>query len=127
VAVTNAATVGTTLTVNHSIAATAEVTGITTTATTVDSWAFATYRSAKYQVQVTCTAGANINTYQVSEILVIHNGTTATMTEYGVARTGAVELATFTVDISGANARLLATAPAGDTIKVKVHRVALTA
>jgi len=127
VAVTNAATVGTTLTVNHSIAATAEVTGITTTATTVDSWAFATYRSAKYQVQVTCTAGANANTYQVSEILVIHNGTTATMTEYGVARTGAVELATFTVDISGANARLLATAPAGDTIKVKVHRVALTA
>lgn len=129
VAVTNAATVGTTLTVNHSIAATAEVTGITTTATPVDSWDYATYRSAKYQVQVTCTAstGANANTYQVSEILVIHNGTTATMTEYGVARTGAAELATFTVDISGANARLLATAPAGDTIKVKVHRVALTA
>jgi hypothetical protein len=95
----------------------------------VDSWDYATYRSAKYQVQVTCTAstGANLNTYQVSEILVIHNGTTATMTEYGVARTGAAELATFTVDISGANARLLATAPAGDTIKVKVHRVALTA
>jgi hypothetical protein len=126
VAVTNAATVGTTLTVNHSITSTAEVTGITT-ATVVDSWDYATYRSAKYQVQVTCTAGANINTYQVSEILVIHNGSTATMTEYGVSRTGAAELATFTVDISGANARLLATAPGGDTIKVKVHRVALTA
>ena len=125
VAITNAATVGTTLTVNHSITATAETTGITTV-TAVDTFAASTYRSAKYVLQVTCTSGTLVNTYQVSEVLVIHDGTTATLVDYGVVRTGASDIATFTTDISGGNVRMLATASAGQTVKVKVLRTAIT-
>jgi len=102
---------------------TSETASITSaSATPVSSFAAATYRSAKYILQVTCTSGTDNATYQVSEILVIHNGTTATMTDYGVVKTGANNLVTFTADISGSDVRLLAQATAGNTIKVRVVR-----
>jgi hypothetical protein len=97
----------------------AETTGITTTATAVSAFATATYRSAKYTVQVECTAGTDVGKYQISEILMLHDGTTATMTDYAVIRTGN-NLVTFTADVSAPNARLLATATTGNTIKVRV-------
>ena len=45
---------------------------------------------------------------QISELLLTHNGSTAVATEYGVAYTSTI-LASFDVDISGGNMRLLAT------------------
>jgi tryptophan synthase beta subunit len=48
------------------------------------------------------------------------------MAEYAVIKTGSNEIATFTVDINGGNVRLLAVAGAGDTISVKVQRMAMT-
>jgi len=98
-----------------------ETTGITTTATAVSSFATATFRSAKFTVQIECTAGTDVGKYQVSEILMLHDGTTATLTDYAVIRTGN-NLVTFTADISAPNARLLAQATAGNTIKVRVVR-----
>lgn len=88
----------------------------TTDATAVDTWAVATYRSAKYTVQI--TQGTN---YQVSEILVIHNGTTTQMTEYAVLETNGA-LGTFTSDISGADARLIVTMGSATSAAVKVIR-----
>jgi hypothetical protein len=44
------------------------------------------------------------------------------MTDYGVVKTGANNLVTFTSDISSGNVRLLAQATAGNTIKVRVVR-----
>ena len=52
------------------------------TATTIDTVDNTQYRSAKYVVQV--TNGAN---YQVSEVLAISNGTTATAVTYGTVQT----------------------------------------
>jgi hypothetical protein len=52
------------------------------TAVAVDSWATATYRSAKYTVQV--TQGSK---YQVSELRMIHDGTTVYLTEFSVLET----------------------------------------
>jgi hypothetical protein len=118
-----------TLTFGNTITASpAATTGITTSPTQVDAWTYATYRSAKYVVQVTCTAstGSNASQYQTSEVMVIHDGTTATITEYGVVKTS-VDLATLTVDINGANCRLLAVAAnSGDTITVKLYRTLIT-
>jgi hypothetical protein len=119
----------TTITLNTSLIGTVVTTAITSTpAVAVDSWALATYRSAKYILQVTCTAvssGSNLNTYQVSEVLVIHNGTTATMIEYGTIKT-TNDLATFTVDCNSSSnglVRLLAVAAnASDTITVKLYK-----
>jgi len=88
----------------------------TTDVTTVDSWAIATYRSAKYLVQI--TQGTN---YQVSEILVIHNGTTTFMTEFAVLETDG-PLATFTSDISGTDARLRIELAVGSSATIKTSR-----
>lgn len=111
---------------DHAVTTTVETTSITNAlAVVVDTWALATYRSGKYMLQVTCTAGSDINQYQTSEILVIHNGTVSTLTDYAVIRTGN-NLVTFTTDVSGGNVRLLAQATAGNTVKVKLTRTIQT-
>jgi hypothetical protein len=111
---------------DHCVITTTETIGITSAAASpIDVWAASTYRTGKYTLQVTCTAGGDANSYQTSEILVIHNGSTSTLTDYAVIRTGN-NLVTFTTDISGGNVRLLAQATAGNTIKVKLTRTIQT-
>lgn len=88
-----------------------------TTLTSVDTWAVASYRAAKYLVQI--TQGTN---YQFSEIMVIHNGTTTTMTEYAVLETNGA-LGTFTSDVSAGNARLLVTMGSATAATVNIQRV----
>jgi hypothetical protein len=70
------------------------------TATTIDTMATGTYRSAKYVIQA--TNGAN---YQVMEALLISNGTTATVLAYGTVQT-AGNLGVVTATQSGSNAVL---------------------
>jgi hypothetical protein len=82
----------------HSKYATATV--ATVAETVLDSWAGATYRTCKYLVQI--TQGTN---YQSSEILVVHDGTTTSMTEYAIVESNG-NLATFSCDYSASNARL---------------------
>lgn len=92
----------------------------TTSATPVDTWAVASYRSAKYLVQV--SQGAD---HQVSEVMVIHNGSTTYMTEYAVLETNGV-LVTFTSDISAGKARLIATMAGATSANIKIDRTAVT-
>ena len=83
-------------------------------ATTVDTMSTSTYRSAKYVVQVT-----NGSSYQVMEALLISNGTTATVTTYGVVSTGS-SLGTLSATQSGTNALLQFTGTAaGNTVRIK--------
>lgn len=97
---------------------------LTTTATTANqvvmTLSATTYRSVKYQIQVVSGTA-----YQVSELLLVHDGTTAHITEYGIVRTGS-NLATFDADISGGNIRLLVT-PVNAATTIKVSSTALTA
>lgn len=72
--------------------------------TLIDSWSIADYRSAKYLIQLFKGSGD----VQVSEVLVLHNDTTTTMTQYGVLEFG-TEIGTITSDISGGNVRLFLT------------------
>lgn len=109
---TNTQLSGTTLS-NRSVN---QATVATTTATAVDTWAIATYRSAKYIVQV--KQGTN---YSVHEIMVIHDGTTTYKTEYGVLETNG-SLATFTTDISSTNARLLVTMGSSSSAIINISR-----
>ena len=102
---------------------TASVTGVTAISN-VDTFNRTVYRSAKYQIQVQCTAGPDNGAFQTSELLVIHTGTTAYMTEYAIVKTGTNELVTFTVDISGDDVRLRATPTASDTVNIRVVRTA---
>jgi hypothetical protein len=80
---------------------------LTTSATTanqvLDSIAIATFRSVKYQISITSGSA-----YHMTEVSVIHDGTTSYITEYGTILTGA-SLASFDADISSGNLRLLTT------------------
>ena len=53
--------------------------------TVVASFDALTYRSAKFLVQISATAPNN--NYEISEILIVHNGTTACLTQYGAVST----------------------------------------
>jgi len=83
-------------------------TNATTTSTTPNQVAgtfssITTYRSFKWQVQM--TRGTE---YQALEIMMVHDGSTVFLNTYGDVRTG-TNLATFDADISGTTIRLLAT------------------
>ena len=85
-----------------------------TSATTVASHAVATYRSVKYQVQITQGSA-----YHSTELNAIHDGTTVYLTEYGTIFSGS-SLATFDATISSGNMLLQVTmgSNASSTIKV---------
>ena len=89
------------------------------TSVAVDTFAVATYRSSKYIVQI--TQGTN---YQVSEILVIHNDTTTTMTEYGMMNTNG-SLGTFATDINTGNVRLLVTMGSATSATINISRTTM--
>jgi hypothetical protein len=84
-------------------------------ATTIDTLATGTYRSAKYVVQA--TNGAN---YQVMEALLISDGTTATVMSYGTVQTGA-NVGVLTATQSGSNA-LLQFVSLGTNTNVRVKK-----
>lgn len=91
----------------------------TTNQTAVDTFSAASYRSAKYIIQV--TQGLN---YQVSEIIVIHNGTAATNSEYAMMNTNG-SLATFATDISSGNVRLLVTMGSATAATINIVRTTI--
>lgn len=78
-------------------------TSTTTANQVVDTLPIATYRSVKYVIQVTSGSA-----YSVTEVMLIHNGTTGYISEYGTINTSGA-LADFDVDVSGGNLRLLVT------------------
>jgi hypothetical protein len=99
----------------------ATVTGIqTTTATTIDTLPIATYRSARFQVQITQSSD-----YQSTDLMVIHNGTTSNLIEYGSIATNDY-LASFSSTISGSNLLLQATMVSAGIATVKVVRYGVT-
>ena len=87
-----------------------------TNATVVDTFAKATFRTARYTVQI--TQGTK---YQTSDIMAIHDGTTPIATEYAMLETDGV-LGTLDVAISGDNVQLKVTMAAADAATVKVVR-----
>jgi hypothetical protein len=65
----------------------------------IDSWSAATYRSVKYTIQVDDTTTGD---YQASEVLGLHDGTTAYVVEYA-SLFSSVPLGAFNATISGGN------------------------
>lgn len=119
VATTDAVTFGS---INIDSRALLDTLTLTTSATTagqvLDTFTAATYRTAKYIISI--SSGTD---YQSVELLVVHNGTTASQTTYADVMTN-TDLAAFSVDISGANVRLLTT-PVNAVTAYKVTRTAI--
>lgn len=95
-----------------------------TTQSQIASFVAASFRSAKLLVQIYDSVTGEV---QISELLVVHNGTTASATEYGVVYTGTSALANFDVDINTGNVRLLATRSTANSTQYKVSETLIVA
>jgi hypothetical protein len=118
------ATISADLSIKEIILTTAEGSTSSTSTTTIDEWAVATYRSAKYEYHITNT-GADPHEYQTGELMVIHDGTNAKNNSYGVIFTGTASLGTFSTDVSSGNCRLRFTAANTNAMAIKVARKAI--
>ena len=92
----------------------------TTSASTIATHSATTYRSVKYQIQ--CSQGTD---YHITEINLLHDGTTAYITEYGTIFDNAA-LGTFDATISGGNILLQVTPGSNTSMGVKVISSAVT-
>ncbi len=88
----------------------------------LDSWAYASYRGAKYYI-----SAENSDTGEVSNIeaLVVHNGSDAFINSYNVVNTGNNDLLSLTAAISGSNVVLSGAALTPNT-KVRMYRILLS-
>lgn len=73
--------------------------------TTIDSFP-ATYRSAKFFVQISLGGSGIPANYQITELLIIHNGTDVDLVDYGTASTLGQRLGDFTANIVGNNVEI---------------------
>ena len=98
---------------------TTRTTVATTAVTTIDSFATATFRSTRAQVQITQSTN-----YQASDVLIIHDGTTASIVEYGSIATNDY-LGTFSASVSGGNCllRINMSSATSATVKVLSQRI----
>jgi len=89
-------------------------TTVSTANTTVDSFPKATYRTAKYYIQISSNSQ-----YHASEVLLIHNNANVFFTEYGVISSNN-SLGIVSANVNGANIDLLvAPTYANSTINIK--------
>ena len=94
------------------------VTVATAGTTAVDSFSTSTFRAAKYIISVSDT---DDSTFATTEALVVHNGTAASLTQFGDVTVGSGTLPdpAFDADVAGGNCRLLVTTNSNQqTIKV---------
>ncbi len=104
---------------------TSEATTLATTSKTqVASFPVASFRSGKLIVQAYDSVTGEV---QISELLVAHNGSTASATEYGVVYTGSNSIVTYDVDISAGNVRLMATRTTANSTQYKISETLMVA
>jgi hypothetical protein len=116
------ATAGATL--NHSDINDNNTTVASSATTEIDSFASATYRSAKYFISI---SDATNDRYEIVEANVIHgpsadSSTEAYLTVFGSTTSHTDPLCTFTADIDDGNVRLLATNITSDSTVFKFQR-----
>jgi hypothetical protein len=92
--------------------------------TSILSVSATTFGSAKFLIQAYDTVTGE---RQISELLVVHDGTTTYDTEYAILKTGANVIATFATDINGGNLRLLATGASTNSTQYKVKQTLMLA
>ena len=94
-------------------------------AANLDTFSASSFRGAKYFISVNNTTSNEVSS---SEVLVVHNGTDAFISEYNLIISNAetTPLATFTADISGGNVRLRGANGTTGTCRVTMYRILLS-
>jgi len=103
-----------------------DTTNTTTSATTqvtLASLDITDFRSARFTIQISNTTDS---TYHTTEILAVHDGSTANITEFGEVHTGSSVEATFDAAVTSGFFRLQATPASTDTMVFKVVSYAIT-
>ena len=100
---------------------TASLTGSATE--NIDSFAAATYRSAKYSVSMFDTTNARSG---LVDLFITHDGSNAYFTATGITSTG-TDMATFSVDINSGNVRVRAVLASGDGTVFKFSKILFVA
>jgi hypothetical protein len=108
--------------VSNAALSTSIVVTTATSAAVLDAMDIADFRTAKYLVQAHDTV---TNNYQTSEILLIHDGSTAYLTEYAIIYTSG-SLGSFDAAIVGGDVRLNVTPASTNSTTFKAYRQALT-
>jgi len=99
------------------------VTSVTSgSATTICTLAGATYRSAKLEISI---KDATASEYESTEVLMVHNGTTASITEYGTIFTGSAALGTISATYSSGNVLIQYTRTGSNTHAIKTKHSAI--
>ena len=98
--------------------------GVSGTTETQDSFSASSFRGAKYYISIN---DETADVLQNKEILVVHDGSDAFMTDFANVRTGSTDMLSFSTDISGGNVRLIATVPDHSTnrMRVSMYRILL--
>ena len=91
-----------------------------TTEFNLDTFAHADFRAARYIVAM--SRGTDFHS---TEIMLVHDGTTVSLTQYGVLQDNT--LATFDADISGDNVRLKCTPASATSTTIKFDRTLVDA
>ena len=108
------------VTVSGKINVTPTATVVGTTATVIDSFSASEHRGAKYIVTV-----SNSPNYAITECMVVHDGTTASLITYGEILTGN-NLGTFSVGINSGNVELSFTGvTTNNSVKVSSQLIAV--
>lgn len=97
------------------------VTHTSATQVVADSFFKTSFRSAKYIIQAEDTD--HNNKYQVTELLLIHNGSSTFTTEYGTVASS-TSIVSIDSDVSGNDVRLLIT-PTSTNTKIKITRTSI--
>ena len=112
-------------TLNHSEIGDNTATVATSATSLIDSWASASYRSAKYYISI---SDATNSRFEIVEANLIHGPSADSTTEAYVTAFGSTgsytdPLCTFTADVDDGNVRLLATNITSDSCVFKFQRV----
>jgi len=98
------------------IAGSDTATTVNTQPSVLDTFSSTDYRTAKYII-----SAAAAGEYQSTEVLVIHDDTSAYVTVYAVLTTGNSEIITFSANVVSSNVELYGTSVSGES-QVKLQR-----
>ena len=104
------------------LAATKVTADLDSATATLDSFSISSARAAKYFISINNTTSNEVSS---TEVLLIHDGTDAFVTEYNtiISNGSTTNLATFTADISGGNARLRGANGTAGTCRITMYRI----
>lgn len=96
-----------------------------TTKTSTDEFSLDTFAKADFRAARYIVAMSRGSSYHSTEIMLVHDGSSVTMTQYGTLKDAS--LATFDADISGSDVRLRVTPASATSTAIKFDRTVVEA